>query len=56
MQGLTKPGVGFFRTTFDLAVPRGHDVAMSFVFSGGASTRVQLYVKCVAPVRHGPTC
>ncbi|KZW02751.1 hypothetical protein EXIGLDRAFT_813087 [Exidia glandulosa HHB12029] len=44
VQGLTKPGVGFFRTTFDLSVPSGHDVAMSFVFRGGGATRVQLYV------------
>ncbi|EJD49636.1 hypothetical protein AURDEDRAFT_135665 [Auricularia subglabra TFB-10046 SS5] len=43
-QGVSKPGVGFFRTTFKLAIPAGHDVAISFVFQGGGSTRVQLYV------------
>ena len=28
-------GVGFFVTTFDLDVPRGNDVPLSFVFDNG---------------------
>ena len=28
-------GVGFFTTTFDLDIPEGFDVMLSFVFDGG---------------------
>ncbi|KAL9088456.1 MAG: hypothetical protein Q9165_006180 [Trypethelium subeluteriae] len=47
--GLAKPGVGFYTTTFALDVPVGWDVPMSFVFNGsaeatGADYRCQLFV------------
>ncbi|KAJ7120078.1 galactose-binding domain-like protein [Mycena epipterygia] len=44
--GLARAGVRYFRTTFDLAVPGGYDVKMSFNFPpyGGGTYRVFLYV------------
>lgn len=49
--GISAPGVGFFATEFDLNVPSGYDIPMSFTFSNGTSSgsstpayRVQLYV------------
>jgi hypothetical protein len=46
--GITAPGVGFYTTTFKLAIPTGYDVPLSFVFtdstSPAAKYRVQLYV------------
>lgn len=49
--GLTNAGVGFFATSFDLNIPTGYDIPMSFTFQNtttGAATvtnyRVQLYV------------
>ena len=46
--GISKPGVGFYSTCFNLDVPAGYDVPMSFVFtnatSGAMDYRVQLYV------------
>ncbi|KAF4554041.1 putative glycosyl hydrolases family 35 protein 3 [Elsinoe fawcettii] len=51
IDGITAPGVGFFTTNFDLSVPAGFDVPMSFVFNNGNSAgadaalyRAQLYV------------
>ena len=53
-QGLDTAGVGFFTTTFDLAVPDDYDVPMSFVFGNNSAAdasglikpayRVQLFV------------
>lgn len=46
--GITAPGVRFYTTTFDLAIPTGYDVPLSFIFSDSTSPaadyRVQLYV------------
>jgi hypothetical protein len=40
-----KAGVGFFVTTFDLRVPRGYDVPMSFVFDNRQQPyRAQIFV------------
>jgi Beta-galactosidase second all-beta domain/Beta-galactosidase, domain 3 len=36
--GISKAGVGFYTTTFDLNVPEGWDVPMSFVFNSTASS------------------
>ena len=47
LQGTTAPGVAFYTTSFDLDVPAGYDVPMSFVFTnvtGAANFRSQLYV------------
>ncbi|KAF2018726.1 glycoside hydrolase family 35 protein [Aaosphaeria arxii CBS 175.79] len=53
LDGLTGPGVGFFAAEFELRVPEGWDVPMSFTFDnstlgggggGGEAYRVQLYV------------
>ncbi|KAI1622657.1 beta-galactosidase A [Exophiala viscosa] len=46
--GISQPGVGFFSTQFDLNIPSGWDVPMSFSFSNitqpPAEYRVQLFV------------
>ncbi|KNG51415.1 glycoside hydrolase family 35 protein [Stemphylium lycopersici] len=54
--GITAPGIGFFATEFDLNMPSGYDIPLSFTFSNGTSSgngtsgsgvaayRVQLYV------------
>jgi hypothetical protein len=54
LDGLSKAGVGFYTTTFDLHVPQGYDVPMSFTFNstatkdgakfGGPNYRSQLFV------------
>ncbi|OTA62729.1 glycoside hydrolase family 35 protein [Hypoxylon sp. EC38] len=36
--GIKSAGVGFFTTTFELDVPAGYDVPMSFVFANSTST------------------
>ena len=38
-----KAGVGFFVTTFNLAIPDNLDVPMSFVFDGGSTATTQPY-------------
>ncbi|KAF9076535.1 glycoside hydrolase family 35 protein [Rhodocollybia butyracea] len=44
-QGIGKPGVGFFRTTFNLDLPEGYDIPLSFVFDSAVGHyRSQLYV------------
>ncbi|KAI1841888.1 hypothetical protein JX265_010802 [Neoarthrinium moseri] len=50
-QGIDSAGIGFFATSFNLQVPRGWDIPMSFVFTSSTndnseliSFRVQLYV------------
>jgi beta-galactosidase len=46
--GISKPGVGFFVTSFELNLPEGWDVPLFFSFNNGTlaklSYRVQLYV------------
>lgn len=51
--GVESAGVGFYATTFDLKIPRGYDVPLSFVFKNAsqalngtqaAAYRVQLFV------------
>lgn len=46
--GISQPGVGFFSTQFDLNIPAGWDVPISFTFSNTtqppAEYRLQLYV------------
>ncbi|KAH8829076.1 glycoside hydrolase family 35 protein [Flagelloscypha sp. PMI_526] len=43
--GLSAPGVGWFRTSFSLNIPDGHDVHLAFVFSSATGKyRAQLYV------------
>lgn len=51
MEGLSKAGVNFYSTTFDLDLPEGYDVPISFSFSNSTATngsvpsyRCQLYV------------
>ena len=53
LQGIKQAGVGFFSTEFDLDLPRGYDIPLSFVFknstTGGeaglaSAYRVQLFV------------
>ncbi|KAG6849248.1 hypothetical protein H0H93_010062 [Arthromyces matolae] len=44
-EGLDKPGVGFFRTTFKLNFPKGYDIPLSIVFDDTPGHyRAQLYV------------
>ncbi|KAJ7704161.1 glycoside hydrolase family 35 protein [Mycena metata] len=44
-EGLDQPGVGFFRTTFSLNLPKGYDIPVSFVFDSAVGQyRAQLYV------------
>lgn len=46
-RGIAKPGVGFYTTSFELNVPVGYDIPMSFVFMNSTGTenfRSQLYV------------
>ncbi|KAF7334534.1 Beta-galactosidase [Mycena venus] len=43
--GLGQPGVGFFRTTFNLNLPKGYDIPLSFIFDSTLGHyRAQLYV------------
>ncbi|KAF2189615.1 glycoside hydrolase family 35 protein [Zopfia rhizophila CBS 207.26] len=52
--GISGPGIGFFATEFDLALPSGYDIPLSFTFSNATSSnstgstvpayRVQLFV------------
>lgn len=46
-EGLAAPGVAFYATTFDLAMPDGWDIPLSFVFDNstwGGASRVQFFV------------
>ena len=45
-EGISKPGVGFYTTSFDLEAPLGYDIPLAFVFTNttGAEYRAQLYV------------
>ncbi|KAG5721683.1 putative beta-galactosidase A [Termitomyces sp. T112] len=44
-QGLDKPGVGFFRTTFNLSLPKNHDIPLSIMFDDmPGHYRSQLYI------------
>ncbi|KAJ6472283.1 glycoside hydrolase family 35 protein [Mycena vitilis] len=44
-EGLKQPGVGFFRTSFRLDLPKGYDIPLSFVFDSAVGHyRAQLYV------------
>ena len=46
--GVSAAGVGFFSTSFNLSIPEGYDVPLSFVFTDGIASgsnfRVQLFV------------
>jgi hypothetical protein len=44
--GLSKPGIGFYATSFKLNLPKGYDIPLSFVFdrTTGSNYRVQLFV------------
>ncbi|KAH7388838.1 beta-galactosidase precursor [Pyrenochaeta sp. MPI-SDFR-AT-0127] len=55
IDGLAAPGIGFFATEFDLSLPSGYDISLSFTFSNATTStnstgssvpayRVQLYV------------
>ncbi|KAI1456826.1 glycoside hydrolase family 35 protein [Annulohypoxylon moriforme] len=49
IDGIESAGIGFFTTTFDLDVPTGYDVPLSFVFDNSSSSttsnyRCQLFV------------
>ncbi|KIY02701.1 uncharacterized protein Z520_01166 [Fonsecaea multimorphosa CBS 102226] len=48
LDGITDPGVGFFSTSFDLAIPEGWDLPVSFTFGNTTSPpepyRAQLFV------------
>ncbi|KAG6828113.1 hypothetical protein H0H92_009165 [Tricholoma furcatifolium] len=44
-QGLSEPGVGFFRTTFTLNLPKGYDIPLAVVFDSAEGWyRSQLYI------------
>ncbi|KAI5825568.1 hypothetical protein K523DRAFT_419922 [Schizophyllum commune Tattone D] len=44
-EGVGQPGVSWFRTSFDLSIPEGHDLPLSFVFPNVTGNyRAQLYV------------
>jgi hypothetical protein len=63
LDGLTEAGVGFYTTTFDLQVPQGYDVPMSFVFNStttkteeklrGPNYRCQLFVNGYQFAKYG---
>jgi hypothetical protein len=36
--GISAPGIGFFAADFDLNIPGGYDIPLSFTFSNGTST------------------
>ena len=58
-QGISTPGVGFYTTSFDLNVPAGYDVPMSFVFTNSTSDenyRCQLYVNGYQFGKYGKLC
>ncbi|KAL4876298.1 putative beta-galactosidase A [Aspergillus karnatakaensis] len=48
LDGLSKPGIGFYSASFDLDIERGWDVPLSFVFGNSTTPapayRAQLYV------------
>ncbi|KAI1091381.1 glycoside hydrolase family 35 protein [Rostrohypoxylon terebratum] len=49
IDGIKSAGIGFFTTTFDLNIPIGYDVPLSFVFANASTTsssnyRCQLFV------------
>lgn len=48
LQGISKPGIGFYSATFDLDIPKGWDVPLYFNFGNSTSPppayRVQLYI------------
>ncbi|KAF9890344.1 hypothetical protein FE257_006010 [Aspergillus nanangensis] len=47
LKGLSKPGIGFYTTSFDLDIPKGWDVPLYFNFGNSTmppAYRVQLYV------------
>ncbi|KAF7173165.1 hypothetical protein CNMCM5623_005384 [Aspergillus felis] len=46
LDGLSKPGIGFYSAQFDLDIPSGWDVPLYFNFGNGTKSayRVQLYV------------
>ena len=50
LKGISKAGIGFYSASFDLNVPKGYDIPMSFVIgnetdsSGPQDFRAQLYV------------
>lgn len=65
--GIEKAGVGFFAASFDLNIPAGWDVPMSFVFntsnnssvdgySGTSNFRCQLYVNGYQFGKYGESC
>ncbi|KXN86326.1 putative beta-galactosidase A, partial [Leucoagaricus sp. SymC.cos] len=46
-EGITKPGVAFYRTTFDLSIPHGVDYPLAFAFTNSTTKshfRAKLYV------------
>jgi len=47
-QGISGSGVGYYSTSFNLGIPAGYDVPMSFVFNNGTfgqnALRAQLWV------------
>lgn len=38
LKGISAPGISFYTTSFDLDIPRGYDIPMSFVFNNGTQT------------------
>lgn len=54
IDGIKNPGIGFFATEFELGLPSGYDIPLSFTFSNGTTNssagssapayRVQIYV------------
>lgn len=38
IDGISKPGVGFFAAEFELGLPSGYDIPLSFAFTNGTST------------------
>ena len=46
LQGLSAPGISFYTTSFNLSMPAGYDIPLSFAFTNAtaADFRSQLYV------------
>lgn len=48
IEGITKPGITFYTTTFDLSLPKGYDIPLAIQFppspGQGGAVRVQIFV------------
>jgi len=62
MTGITEAGIAFYSTSFDLALPAGYDIPLSFVFANTtmngtvADFRAQLFVNGYQFGKYGKSC